>query len=408
MKNKNLSSQVSIYFLISETVLSVFVILVGYYYVRYSVFESYRYRLQYDVQEVLSDLQNSKEEAVRFTENLASDYPRGLPVKNPRRYLEMAFIANSNMSAIGMITSETKNRTPRKSDFFLYRSGAMIKSDAGRFNSNNVKTNDWIEQMLNASKPEWSPPYYNTEIGSRMITYARPLKYSKDGKSLHATIFYSVSLDRSLNNLRHQKMIKSGFSIILDQQNLIVYHPDSSETGKNANTLFKYLGGSSLDISKLLRERISGYQIIPSNYIKNKLSAAIYWPVKSSNWFIITVIPVRLFMSELKRITFALILLTLFIGSITAAVTIYFSIRLVSPITVLADDSRKIMEEEGVDPLLRLNDPEILSDSETIWRLSKMYPPSHLNDLEVLSGNMEKMKERLAVYRKNSLQNSLD
>ena len=103
MKNKNLSYRLSIYFLIAETILSVIVILVGYNYLRHSAFESYRYRLQYDVQEVLGDVQNSMDEAVRFTENLTADYNQGLPLKNPRRYLEMAFKVQSNLLAFGMV-----------------------------------------------------------------------------------------------------------------------------------------------------------------------------------------------------------------------------------------------------------------------------------------------------------------
>lgn len=384
MKNKNLSYQLSIYFLIAETILSVFIILIGYSYVRHSAFESYRYRLQYDVQEVLGDVQNSMDEAVRFTENLAMNYNHSLPLKNSEKYLEMAFKVQTNMFAFGMVTAETNNHSLSKSDFVLYRSAEIIKSDSERFNINNAKTNEWIKQMLFASKPEWSAPFYNQEIGSRVITYGRPFDFEQDGKILHAIFFCSVSLDQSLGNLRHQKMIKSGFSILLNEHNLIVYHPDSTKTGKDVSSLFRCFEDNQFYISILRNNRVAGSQIIHPNCMKNKRTVAIYWPVKSSNWFIIVVIPESLFMSELKQITLALVLLILLIGSITAAVMIYLSIRLVSPISVLADDSRKIVEEAGFDSVL------------------------HLNDLEVLSDSMKKMKERLAIYRKSTLQSSLD
>ncbi len=383
MKNKNLSYRLSIYFLIAETILSVIIILVGYNYLRHSVFESYRYRLQYDVQEVLGDVQNSMDEAVRFTENLTADY-KGLPLKNPRRYLEMAFKVQTNMVAFGMITKAENIPFQRKLDFFLYKSGGNIKSDTGRFNSNIFRTAEWVNSMPDAKKPKWSAPFYNSKFGSRVITYARPFDFVQDGKMLHATFFCSVSLDRDLVKLKHQKMIKSGFSILLNEQNLIVYHPDSTRTGKDISSLFNCFGGSRFDIPALLNDRVAGSQIIHPNCMKNKRTVAIYWPVKSSNWFIITVIPESLFMSELKQITLALVLLILLIGSITAAVMIYLSIRLVSPISVLADDSRKIVEDAGFDPV------------------------PHLNDLEVLSDSMEKMKDRLASYRRNTLQISLD
>ncbi|MCX6240113.1 MAG: SpoIIE family protein phosphatase [Bacteroidia bacterium] len=323
-------------------------------------------------------------EAARFTENLASEYNQGLSLKNPLGYLEMAFKVQPNMFAFGMITSAVNNRTQQESDFNVFRSDGILKSDTGRFQSNNTRTNDWIEQMLYASKPTWSAPFFNPETGSRMIIYARPIDFEKDGKKVHTTFFCSVSLDQSLKNLSHQKMIEPGFSILLNGQNLIIYYPDSTKTGKDISSLLKCFGDSQFNISKLLEDRIPGSQIIHPNCMKNKRTVAIYWPVKSSNWFIISVIPVSFFMSELKQVTLVLVLLILLIGSITAAVMIYLSIRLVSPISVLAEDSRKIMEEAGFDPV------------------------HNLNDLEVLSDNMKKMKEHLASYRKNTLQSSLD
>ena len=384
MKNKNLSYRLSIYFLIAETILSVIVILVGYNYLRHSAFESYRYRLQYDVQEVLGDVQNSMEEAVRFTENLTADYNQGLPLKNPGRYLEMAFKVQSNMLAFGMVSSAENELSKWKPDFLLYKSGGSVKSDTGSFKSNIARSDEWIKQMLYATKPDWSAPFYNSQIGSSVITYARPFDFEQDGKMVHATFFCSVSLDRDLVKLKHQKMIKSGFSILLNEHDLIVYHPDNSKTGKDVSSIFDCFGGSQFDIRALLKDRVGGSQIIQPNCMKNKSTVAIYWPVKSSNWFIINVIPESIFMSELKQITLALVLLILLIGSITAAIMIFLSIRFVSPISVLADDSRKIVEDAGFDPA------------------------PHLNDLEVLSDSMEKMKDRLASYRKNTLQSTLD
>ena len=383
MKNKNLSFRLSIYFLISETIFSVFIILVGYNYVRDSVFESYRYRLQYDIQEVLGDVQNAMDESVRFAENMALDYNQGLAPKNIRKYTEMAFKVQPNLFAFRVISFEV-NRPQNVSDLTLYRSGNALKSDTVKFYSKIASKNDWAKQMLTASTPGWSSPFYNAEFNTRVITYARPFDLEKDGKLFHTTIFCSLSLDRSLKNLTHQKLIKSGFPILLNDQNLIVYHPDSTKTGKDISVLFRCFGGSQFDISQLLVDRVADFQVIHPNCMKNKKTVAIYWPVKSTNWFIICIIPESLFMNELQQATLALILITLLLASIAAAVTIYFSIRLVSPISVLADDSRKIVEAAGFDPVL------------------------HLNDLEALSDSMRKMKASLASYRENTLQSSLD
>ena len=408
MKSKNISFQLSIYFLISETILSVFIILFGYSYVRDSFLESYRYRLQYDVQEVLDSARNSMNETVRFANNLKKDISGDYLNKNHQKYIEIVFREQTNMYAFGMLTSPSGSRSKPKSNFMLFRSGDVIKSNTEKFHTNDGEINGWIAQMPGNSQPQWSAPFYDPEINSCLMVYALSFDYEKGGKLLNTTIFCMVSLDQSLENLRHQKMIKSGLTIILDEHNNILYHPDSTKTGKDVNSLAEYIGNSQFDLPGLLKERISGYQNIQTNSIKNNGKVALYWPVKSTKWFLITIIPENFYMSELKQMTLVLILLILFIGSITTAAAIYFSSRFFSPITVLADDSRKIMEEAGFESVPEPNDSLILSDREVFMRYRKTYPVSHLNDLKVLSENMVKMKDRLADYRKNSLQSSID
>ena len=384
MKNKNLSFRLSIYFLISETIFSVFIILIGYNYVRSTAFENYGYRLKYEVQEPLSDVEDSMEDAIWITENQAFEFSQNLPHNDPKKYIERVFKEHVNMFAFEIVTTSASNHSPQNADYVAYRSSGITKSGTGRFDSINVKTNEWKEQMLYATKPGWSPPFYNSQIGSRLITYARPLDFRRNGKLLHATLFCTISLDRSFENLSHQKMLKSGLSILINEQNLIVYHPDSTKTGKEIGSLLRSFDDSKFDIGQLLNDRISGSQIIHPDCMKNKRTVAIYWPVKYSNWFFITLIPESMFMSEFNQLTLVLILLILLIGSITAAVMIYLSIRLVSPISVLADDSRRIMEEAGFDPVY------------------------HLNDIEFLSDSIVKMKEHLANYRKHTLQSAQD
>jgi len=408
MKSKNISFQLSFYFLISETILSVFVILFGYSYVRNSFLESYRYRLQYDVQEVLDSTRNSMNETVRFANNLKLDITGDYLKKNPQEYFEIIFREQINMYAFGMVTSPSDNLSNPKSGFMLLRSGEGLKSITEKFHTNSTEINSWIAQMPGKSQPQWSTPFYDPEINSRLMVYAQPFDYEKGGRLLHTTIFCTISLDRGLQSLKHQKLIKSGLTIILDEHNNILYHPDSTKTGKEVSSLVEYFGIRQFDIAKLSKDRIPGYQNIQANSLRNNGKVAIYWPIISTKWFLISIIPENFYMSELKQMTLVLILLILFIGSITTAAAIYFSSRFFSPITVLADDSRKIMEEAGFNPVPEPTDSVMLSEREVFIRQRKTYPVSHLNDLKVLSDNMVKMKERLAAYRENSLQSSID
>ncbi len=399
----------SIYFLIAAIILSGILILVGYFYVKALIFESNRYRLQFEVREVLDDIENTMDNAARFTKDLALDFNEVHMRRDPSEIMSFLFQAQPATYEFGMVHSAISYRFRNKLDFTFVRSqSGSIRSDIGRYSSHNEKINEWIIQMVNNSIPEWSVPFYNPEIRSRVMIYAYPFDYLLDGKSMHATFFCSVALDNVLKNLKKQSLISSALTFLLNEKNQIVYHPDSTETGKNLNSLVDYFSRYQCDISKLLSDRISGLQIISPKKQKNKPEVAIYWPVKSSHWFIIILVPEHLFMSELKRTTLIVIPLILFIGSVIALLTIYNSIKLFSPISFLANDSRRILADSAFERDNDSCETIVRTDRKTMWRLTKRYPLSPLDNIEVLSSNMEKIKERLASYRENTLQSSLN
>ena len=91
MKNHNFSYWLSITFLISAIILSGIFILSGYYYVRDLMFESNRYRFQYEVREILDDVENSMDDAASFTRHLALDFVQEHLGKEPSRFMAMVF-----------------------------------------------------------------------------------------------------------------------------------------------------------------------------------------------------------------------------------------------------------------------------------------------------------------------------
>ena len=401
---KNLSYRLSIYFLILAIIISGFLIFVGYHFVRDLMFESNRYRLQFEVREILDDVENSMDDASRFTRHLALDFNQKELQVDPDKLMRMVFEGQPYTYSFSRVISNPGNHLIRKSNFTLFRSGDIIRSDHKRYSSQNSIINDWIEHMICQSKPDWSPPYYDTEIGSRAVIYAYPFDYIKNSSNVHATFFCLVNIGRHLKNLNNQTMIKSGLAILLNEKNQVVYHPDSLETGKNISSLIGYFEKNKLDISKLLVDRPTGYQLINTNL----RTVVIYWPLKSSKWYMILAVPEIFFISELKRLSLFIIPIILFIGSIAAIIIIYNSIKLVSPISFLANDSRKIVEESGLQSEINPNNPDLAPDSPTIWRLANIHPISPLTNIQALSENMDKIKERLANYRESTIQNIID
>ena len=405
---KKLSYQLSIYFLISAIILSGLILLIEYYYVRNLVFESNRYRLQFEVQETLDGLENSMENTSRFLKQLAHHFNQEGLQEDPCEFMALIFDGQPNTFAVGLVKSGTKNGLKQKSDISLIRSGDSFRSVSRRFFSGNEKMNDWIHQMSLSSLPEWSEPFYDADIRARAMIYAYPFDYLDHGFKLHATFFCLINLDGYLRDLNKQEMIKSGFAVLINEKNQIIYHPDSLQTGNNISSFNGLLGNRKVEISRIVENRESGHQLIPSIKAKINNSVVIYWPVRSNNWFIIMAIPENLFISELKRLIIFLIPLIFFAGSVLAAVTIYNSFRFVLPISSLANDSRKIVEEADFDFHNNQGSSKDLFDNSMSSTISPKQTRFPLNDIKALASNMEIIKDRLANYRESTIQSSVD
>ena len=396
MKFKNLSILLSLYLIISVTVFSLILIFIGYRYVRESTIGSYLYRIQYDCQEVNGDVKKSLDEADRFSKNIRMDYNNGHLINDQRRYMEMAFKVQSNLVAFGIETAEEIYRLQLRAKFKSFYPDGILKTDAERFRTGNTDINRWINQMLYNSRPEWSNPFYDVEKKSRTIIYSQPLILLTPEKELTATIFCSVSLEPILRNLKHQRLISPGYSILLNEKNQIVYHPDSTKTGISISSLYAYIGGNKqADIGHLIESKAEGYQIVHSGRTPNSDEILFYWPLKHSNWSMIAVIPESLLMAQYRKIAITLVLVVLFFALLTIAVTTYFSVRLVSPISGIANDSSKIAVEAGYDPVSNLNDVDLLSDS--IKKLKVHLAQNRIMNLQVSYEREELDKElRLA------------
>jgi len=404
----NLSYRLSIYFLTAAILLSGVTILIGYFYTRNLMIESNRYRLQFEVREVLDDVENSMDNAERFTRHLALDFNQEHINKDPFKFMTLIFESQPDTYAIAMVTSEADKPAPLSSNFTLYRSGGIIKLDTGKIFSKNEKTNEWINQMLHNSRPQWSAPFFDPKIGSRAIIFSYPFDYKVSNRLVHATFFCSVALDNNLRNLSNHKLIQTGFAVLVNEQNQIVYYQDNSKTGQNVNLVLESLEKDQPAFGKWIKERNSGFQFMHLPIIKDWWAIVISWTMKSSDWYIFIVVPENLFISELKRIILLLIPLILFIGSVAAAITISNSIKLLSPIYLLAKDSHQIVENVDFNSDDSAYDSINDSESKTTRRFYRKNSSLPLKNIEALSHNMEKIKVRLDNYRQNTLRTTID
>jgi sigma-B regulation protein RsbU (phosphoserine phosphatase) len=411
MKNKGFTYRFSIYILVSAILLSGIVILISYFYFRNLMLESNRYRLQFEVSDVLEAVENSMENAAGFTRYLAMDFKEDQLQKNPEKFLSMIFQEQPNTYQIGLITISYNRQSKQQTYINLYRSNGFIIKDTAKFESGNKQINEWLGQFVNNSTPEWSTPFYNTEINSRAVVYLYPFEFYVDGEFIRAALYCSVALDDHLKSLENPKMFKPGFTILLNEKNQVVYHPDSLMTGQNGSSADYRMGKGLHDIGGIIADRTSGLRILNPDYLFTSCSVvAIFWPIKYSNWFIVILVPENLFMSEIRRLTLVLVPLILFIGFVVATVLKFNSAKLISPISFLASNSNEILADTSFNSASVLNDSAVNTSDKNfnLEGISAKYPSSPLKDIEILSLNMEKIKDKLTVYRESSLQNDLD
>ena len=387
MKNRNLSFNLSLYLIGSEILLAGIIIVVGYWFARNLIFESLFHKLQYHTQEIISPINSSINESKWLIDNFDSEFDANDVLENPETYSEMVFRINPSIVGLRFVTFDENDSSKFQSDQFFYRSGELISSDKKGFYQEYDKAAEWMNENCRTTKPEWSSPLHSVKSSKsehqQIFIYVKPIQLTSEGKTKRAVIYCAISLDNQLKSFRELNLYQSGMLLLISDKGQVIYPHENREGGVGLDILSQF-SKKGIDINKVLSKGEEGTTIVYPDFLKNKRSLALYWPVSQINWLAIAVLPESEYLYGLNRILLFSILLILFIGSLSAAVAVYFSMRLVSPITLLANASRKIIEDEG--------------DQGTDW----------INEVEALSQSIEIMKRKLKSYESDRLKTELN
>ncbi len=387
MKIKNLSFNLSAYLIISEIVLAAIIIIISYSFTRRLVIENYFYKLQYRSEEAISPIKNSMVETKLLIDNFTTEFEKSSFVKYPEIYAKSAFRVKSGIIAFRYAVVDEKDTTKFKTDLLFYREGDSIKNDWAGFYRYYLKVGHWMNEAYSSGLSEWSSPIYseNRIDGDfkQVLVYCRPFVFNSGAQLSKAVVFCTISIDNELKLLRGLDKQISGIPILLTDKGALIYPYPGAESN-NVENILSQIKKNGIDLAKELNTKKEGSVIIHPELFHKKKSLAMYWPVSQINWLMIAVLPTSVYMAEMDRILFLAILIILFMASISAAVSVYFSSKLVSPIALLAKDSRKFMEEEGVE--------------ESNWS----------GEVETLSKSIEMMKGKLKSYEMERLKTEQD
>jgi phosphoserine phosphatase RsbU/P len=388
MKIRKLSFNLSAYLIISEILLAGIIIIVGYLFARNLMRENFLYRIRYYSEEAISPIKNSMIETKGLIDNFTTEFEKKNFLKYPEIYAKLALKARPGIIEIRIATADRKDFTKFITDRFFYHDGDSIKEDKAGILNEYSKAESWMSEVYKSGSSGWSSPFYseNKVDGNfkQILIYARPFTYTSGLNITKAVVYCAISIDNEMKSLQGLNKIVSGEAILLSDKGVVIYPPKKDKTSELQTDLYNFIH-KNIDIQKVLKQKSEGSVFVNPDSLVRKKSIAIYWPVSSINWMMVAVFPEMRYMAELNRIVWIMVLVILFMGSISAAVAVYLSMKLVSPISVLAKDSRRIIEEEE----------GIQGDD---W----------ITEAETLSRSIEIMKRKLIIYENDKLKTESD
>lgn len=387
MKIRKLSFNLSAYHIIAEIVLAAIIIVTGYPFTKKLVLENFFYRVRYQSEEAISPIKNSMNETKVLIDNFTTEFEKSSFVRYPEIYAKSAFRVKSGIVAFRYAAVDEKDTTKFIADRFFYREGDSIKEGIADFHKEYYNAVNWMNKVYLSGLSEWSSPF-NSENKiddniRQIIIYVRPFTYKSGIKETKAVVYCAISIDNEMRALQRFKKLISGTPILISDKGIVIYPPQKVQTAETHSGLNQFIY-KGLDFKNIINEKTEGSTTVIQDSLTRKKSLALYWPVYQMNWEVIALFPASAYMAELDRILLLAILIILFMASVTAAVSVYFSTKLVSPITLLAKDSQKFMEEEGVE--------------ESNW----------VGEVETLSRSIEMMKGKLKYYEIDRLKKEKD
>lgn len=387
MKFRKLSFNLSSYLIISEVVLAAIIIFIWYPSTKRLVIDNLFYKLQYNSGEAISPIQNSMNETKVMIDNFTSEFEKSHFAKYPDLYAKSALNVKPAIVTFWFATLDEKNSTELNTDLFYYHVGDTVMEDKDSFYNDYSEAGIWMNKASQTEVSEWSSPFnsVNKIDGSykQILIYARPFKFDTGEKPTKAIVFCAISIDNELKALNGLDKNIPGITTLISDKGVVIYSSQQDQIKDNQANLFQFFQ-KRVDLNKVLKEKTKGSLKGYHDSSGGRKYLTMYWFVRDINWLMIAAVPTSVYMAEMDRMLFIMILIVLFISSVSAAVSVYFSMKMVSPITLLAKDSLEFMKDEGI--------------AGSDW----------ITEVEALSMSIEHMKGKLKDYEIDRLKSERD
>ena len=327
---------------VAAIVVSIFSIgLISIYTIRAAQNQNSRDRMFLTAQNVSMSLDsylNSVEQSVETVYNYASE-----DLSNPDHDMESHLakvndIFNNIASHTnGLLTYyyriDPKYDSDNQGFWYYYKDGHMIKNvltEVDKFDEDDMEHVGWFYTPKKMHKSIWLDPYYNDNIGIEMISYVAPVFTADD--TFVGVIGVDISYEMIVNNLKNISIYNTGYVFLTDSNGRIVYHPELEK------------GADITNISPELHpDNLSQDQSYASYTYEGSNKRASYAKLTNGMYLYAVADDIEI-NSDWLRLTFILIMASLFILVAFLIIGIFLSGHITKPLSRLTEAAQKISD----------------------------------------------------------------
>jgi methyl-accepting chemotaxis protein len=243
-------------------------------------------------------------------------------------------------------------------DLFGVRHGAWYADSEGKgtftkqvltnikeYSSDDAEHVGWYYAPIKAGKGLWLDPYLNKNINVKMISYVKPA--ISNGVTL-GVIGIDINFEKIESSLRDTKLYKSGYAGMMNQKYDFIYHP----TIKQGENIAKIEEGAFKFLIDMMDKQGSG---VTEYKYKNTEKIAAFSDI-SNGYHLFVNVPKEEVFSEVNRLRFAFLIITVIGVSIAVLTALWTGKRISKPI---------LLATELIDKTSRLD----LGDNDNYRRL---------------------------------------
>ena len=262
---------------------------------------------------------------------------------------------------------------------FIVDSNSIIYSDSSANTlGKNISGRSYCKEAL-AGNDAISETLISKDSNTQIVVFASPIKYNGKILGFIASGLYSKSFSKYLKNIKIPDL-NSSYTYLVDEKGNVIYHPTQSKIGKPVeNTAIKNV------VNSIKKGNAIKATSIEYNFNSQK-KLSYYGEIPNTHWTIVISVNKNEVTKSIYSLIFTILLISLVVTIIAAAIGIALSKNITDPISKLKDlvnktSNLELDDDSKYDYLMKYNN-EVGDIANSIWTMRKI-----LKDVVVLLKN---------------------